>query len=407
MEALQNIPYEKLIESVTKYSKENQAIVGASAAAAILGSILVFRRREMSRDGTDYNSNSGTMKLLRGEDHTLGENGFRDSINDYETMFDGARKEHGAITSEESIEVRKQRYAAMVDHFYNIVTDFYEYGWGQSFHFAPRFKTETFNESLIRAEHHLANRLGLRPGMKVLDVGCGVGGPLRNMIRFSGAHVTGITINQYQVNIGNKYCKAMGLANLGVMVQGDFQNLPFEPETFDCAYQIEATCHSPDRVRTFSQIARVLKPGGLFCGYEWVVTPNYDPKNVDHVRIKEGIEVGNALPTLVYGEEIIRCMEAAGFEMIDAYDANRGQHNANEIPWYDTLCGTYSVSGFRMTHLGRVCTHTLVWILETIRIAPPGSTKISALLNATAIDLVEGGKEAIFTPSFFFIGKKK
>ena len=39
----------------------------------------------------------------------------------------------------------------------------------------------------------------------------------------------------------------------------------------------------------------VLKKGGLFAGYEWVVNNRYDSNNKDHVRIKEGIEQGNGL----------------------------------------------------------------------------------------------------------------
>lgn len=46
--------------------------------------------------------------------------------------------------------------------FYNLVTDFYEYGWGQSFHFAPRQKDETFRESIRRAEYVLASRIEVR-----------------------------------------------------------------------------------------------------------------------------------------------------------------------------------------------------------------------------------------------------
>jgi len=60
-----------------------------------------------------------------------------------------------------------------------------------------------------------------------------------------------------------------------------------------------------------------------------------------------------------------------------------------------------------MTSLGRSVTHASVWALEALRIAPAGSTKVSKLLNATAIDLVEGGKKEIFTPSFFFLAQKK
>jgi len=48
-----------------------------------------------------------------------------------------------------------------------VVTDFYEYGWGHSFHFASRFKDEAFQESLKRSEYFMASKLGLKPGMKV------------------------------------------------------------------------------------------------------------------------------------------------------------------------------------------------------------------------------------------------
>jgi len=49
------------------------------------------------------------------------------------------------------------------------------------------------------------------PNDKVLDVGCGVGGPMRNISQFTSANVTGVTINEFQVNVGNKYNKEKGL----------------------------------------------------------------------------------------------------------------------------------------------------------------------------------------------------
>jgi SAM-dependent methyltransferase len=57
-------------------------------------------------------------------------------------------------------------------------------------------------ESIKRAEYHLCSRLGLKPGMRVLDLGCGVGGPMRNMAIFSGAKIDGVSINEYQVGRG-------------------------------------------------------------------------------------------------------------------------------------------------------------------------------------------------------------
>ncbi len=405
--ALANLPIEQLVAKALKYADENPVMVGVSAAAALVTGILVLRKAEMKRDGNDYDSQlTGGFKILNNTDHTLKTEEFGSSMADYEGMFGGARVETGAITTDASIELRKKRYADMVNHFYNLVTDFYEWGWGQSFHFGPRFHDETFVESIKRCEYYLASRIGLKKGMHALDVGCGVGGPMRNIAVFTGAKIDGITINEYQVKIGNKYNVMHGLDTCKLN-QGDFQKLPWADGTFDCAYEIEATGHSPDRVVTFSGINRVLKAGGLFGGYDWVVTDKYDPKNKDHVRIKEGIEVGNSLPTIVHYRDVIDAMDKAGFDVLDHFDANAGQHNWNEIPWYETLNGKMSLSGFRMTHLGRMCTHAMVWTLETLRIAPAGTTEVSALLNATAIDLVDGGKLGIFTPSYFFVGRKR
>lgn len=81
----------------------------------------------------------------------------------------------------------KANAQVMVDQYYDLATDFYEFGWGESFHFGHRFAHETLKESLVRHEYYLASRLGLQPGMHCLDVGCGVGGPARNIARFSGA----------------------------------------------------------------------------------------------------------------------------------------------------------------------------------------------------------------------------
>jgi len=247
---------------------------------------------------------------------------------------------------------------------------------------------------------------------KALDVGCGVGGPMRNIHQFTGSDITGVTINDYQVNIGNEYCAQMGMADKCRIVQGDFQKLTekFDKESFDVAYAIEATCHSPNRHECFSGVYHCLKPGGLFVGYEWVVLPNrgFNPNDPDHVRIKEGIEVGNGLPTLATPEVVAKALEDSGFEILEQYDANATcQSSPYEIPWYRTLEGSFTLNGFRMTHIGRICTHMMVWTLETLRIAPRGSVRVSALLNATALDLVEGGRKQLFTPSYFFIARKK
>lgn len=182
-----------------------------------------------------------------------------------------------------------------------------------------------------------------------------------------------------------------------------------EAKAYDAAFCIESTCHSPDRISVFSGINKALKTSGYVCGYEWVAHPErgYNKNNPDCLRIKEGIEVGNGLPTLATADDIVKALEQSGFEMVKAFDANQNVHSDKEIPWCETLNGFFTLSGFRMTRIGRVSTHFFVSTLEFLGIAPKGTARVSALLNATAIDLVDGGKKEIFTPCYFFLARKK
>jgi sterol 24-C-methyltransferase len=117
---------------------------------------------------------------------------------------------------------------------------FYEYAWGQSFHAAPRYKNESLAASLTRFEHYIGLRLGLAPGMKVLDVGCGVGGPMRTIARFTGASITGVNINNYQISRGKKQNEQARLSHLCDFMKADFMKIPVADKTYDAIYSIEA-----------------------------------------------------------------------------------------------------------------------------------------------------------------------
>ena len=96
--------------------------------------------------------------------------------------------------------VDRSKTVQLVDVFYSLVTDIYEWGWGQSFHFSPKLPGKDLRASEVAHEARLAALLNLKPGQRALDVGCGVGGPMRTVSAVSGGEVWGITINQYQVD---------------------------------------------------------------------------------------------------------------------------------------------------------------------------------------------------------------
>ena len=303
-----------------------------------------------------------------------------------------------------AVETRKAQAGTMVNHFYDLVTDFYEFGWGQSFHFAPMFKGEAFDASIARHEQWLAAKLALAPGMRVLDVGCGVGGPMRAIARFSGATIVGVNNNDYQIARGTKQNVEARLDDRCSFQKADFMHLPFDDESFDAVYAIEATCHASDKRALFSEVARVLKPGSGFAGYEWCTTDRYRHEDPAHRAIKKSIEKGNALPELASTEDVRQALEHAGFEVVESRDV--APDADPETPWYLPLSGRFSLDGFKHTALGRAGTHAMVRVLEALRIAPKGSTATSAFLQDAATALVKGGESGIFTPMFYFHARK-
>lgn len=77
--------------------------------------------------------------------------------------------------------------------------------------------------------------INLRPGQRVLDVGCGVGGPAREIARFSDANVVGVNNNEFQVLRARQKTAAAGLQDKVSFVKGNFMALAeqFGENSFD------------------------------------------------------------------------------------------------------------------------------------------------------------------------------
>ncbi|KAJ1548189.1 Delta(24)-sterol C-methyltransferase, partial [Cladochytrium tenue] len=86
------------------------------------------------------------------------------AVDDYLRNWEEDKR--NLANTEEATEARRQHSKTYTNHFYDLVTDFYEYGWGRSFHFARMFKDTGFHQNVARHEDYLALKLGLRPGMK-------------------------------------------------------------------------------------------------------------------------------------------------------------------------------------------------------------------------------------------------
>ncbi|KAH8649752.1 sterol 24-c-methyltransferase-like protein [Tricladium varicosporioides] len=306
---------------------------------------------------------------------------------------------------------REGQYSSLVNGYYDLVTDLFEFGWAQSFHFCRFFRGEPFLQALARHENYLALQLSLHPGMTVLDVGCGVGGPARQMAIFTGCKVTGLNNNAYQVERAHIHTQHMGLGDQVEVVKGDFMKMPFADNSFDAVYAIEATLHAPSLAAVYTEINRVLKPGGTFAVYEWVMTPRFQPNDPTHRALRHRIEHGDGIPHLATQAEAEAAMRTAGFTLTRCDDlADKG----DAVPWWYPLSGEWrfvstlsdALTMLRVARLGRMCTMGFLRGLELVGLCPGGTARAAECLEVAARSLVEAGQAGIFSPMFLMVGKK-
>lgn len=293
----------------------------------------------------------------------------------------------------------------MVSRFYDVVTRFYEYGWGQSFHFAPRRSGESLPAAQRRQEAEMAELLELAPGTNVADLGCGVGGPLVHVAKTTGANVTGVNLNAHQIARGRRAVRRAGLEDTCDFLLASYMEVPVEDGAFDAAYTYEAICHAPDKSLFFRELYRLIRPGGRIALTEWCLTECFDESKPTHRDMRARIEFANATPNLPTTSRHVEAIREAGFDILSSNDL---AHESDPgWPWYRALQGRdISIASLARVPAGRWFTATVTSLLERLRIAPDGTGEAARILNVAADALVEAGEAGIFTPCFLVHARK-
>jgi ubiquinone/menaquinone biosynthesis C-methylase UbiE len=118
------------------------------------------------------------------------------------------------------------------------------------------------------ATGELARQLAIKPEDRVLDLGCGLGGPARQIATHYGCHVTGLDLTRDYVETGNILSRWLRLENRVSLQVGNALALPFSAALFDAAYIIHVGMNIGDKRALFAEAARVLRPGAFFGVYD-------------------------------------------------------------------------------------------------------------------------------------------
>lgn len=108
-------------------------------------------------------------------------------------------------------------------------------------------------------------------GTEVLDVGCGLGGvDVLLATEHGAARVVGIDVEAPLIERARERAERAGLSGrirFEQVVPGPF---PFDAESFDVVFTKDAMIHIPDKLALYREVLRVLRPGGLFVGSDWL-----------------------------------------------------------------------------------------------------------------------------------------
>lgn len=114
----------------------------------------------------------------------------------------------------------------------------------------------------------LGQLAALAPGMRVLDMGSGLGGPARTLAREFGCHVTGIDLSREFVMAATALSERVGLGQQVAFHHGNALHLPFADRQYDAVFMIHLGMNIADKHTLFSEARRVLKKGAKLLLWE-------------------------------------------------------------------------------------------------------------------------------------------
>ena len=230
----------------------------------------------------------------------------------------------------------KHRDAAAIAHHYNVGNDFYRAVLGPTMTYSCGYwptPGTTLDDAQTAKFELICRKLALRPGMRVLDIGCGWGGLAMHAARNHGVSVVGITVAREQAELARKRVAEAGLTDRVEIRLQDYRDV--DDGLFDAVASIGMSEHvGRDRLPEYLGGAmRLLRPEGRFLNHA-ISSPDtrggrVPPRSfIGRYVFPDGelIEVGT----------LITAMQDLGFEVRDVESLR--EHYARTLrAWVDNL----------------------------------------------------------------------
>jgi len=206
---------------------------------------------------------------------------------------------------------------------------------------AARLELRARAESEVAVRNEYVGMLGVAPGDRVLDVGCGSGAATRTLARrvVPGGHVVGMDASASLLKVARELADEAGLRESIEFKLGDCRALPLPDASFNCVLAATMLSHVPDPECALAEMVRVTRPGGRIGVFDvdgdltlfahpdrvltrWIVSAYSDLGWVNGLLARR-------LPSLLAGLGIVN-VSAKGFMPLESggYYANRAERSA-------------------------------------------------------------------------------
>ncbi len=203
--------------------------------------------------------------------------------------------------------------ADAIREHYDSLALIYRHYWGDHLHHGMFLAgTEAPADAQLALLDYCATACGIGSGDRVLDVGCGYGGPAVYLATKWGCSVAGITLSEKQARIAREKAALAGVSALTEFHLGDVEQMDFPPAAYDLAWTMESSEHFADKPGYFRKIASVLKPGGKLLLAAWT-------GSMEHERVR-AIADASVCPELLTAAEYSTLIEAAGLQLCHLAD---------------------------------------------------------------------------------------